>query len=59
MEASRLSKSNFPSPVKSELYFTLEDDKKLILKKMHYLFIVYSAKASRYAFREMSEKCFM
>jgi hypothetical protein len=26
---------------------------------VHYLFIVYAAKASRYAFREMSEKCFM
>lgn len=59
MEGSRLSKSNITSPVKSEAYFSLEEDKKLILKKLHYLFIAYTAKASRYAYREMSEKCFM
>lgn len=59
MEGSRLSKSNLTSPIKSEAYLTLEDDKKLILKKMHYLFIVYAAKTSRYAYREITEKAFM
>jgi hypothetical protein len=59
MEASRASKSNLTSPVKSEAYSGLEDDKKLILRKLHYLFVVYTARASRYAYKEMTEKCFM
>lgn len=26
---------------------------------MHYVFVAYAAKASRYAYKEINEKCFM
>ena len=29
----------------------LEEDKKFILKKIHYLFVMYAAKSSRYAYK--------
>lgn len=59
MESSRLSRTSLCSPVKSETYNRLEEDKRYILKKMHHLFVMYAARASRYAFKEMTEKCFM
>jgi coproporphyrinogen III oxidase-like Fe-S oxidoreductase len=59
MERSRLSQSSFGSPVKTSQVKKLEDDKKYILKKLHYLFVVYASRASRYSYREINEKSFM
>lgn len=59
MESSRLSQSRFSTPIKNTIVENLEEDKRVILKKLHYLFIFYAARASRYAFKEISEKSFM
>lgn len=59
MDRSRLSVSNFGSPIKGAKLENLEEDKKYILKKIHYLFVYYSSRASRYAYREINEKSYM
>jgi hypothetical protein len=51
MENSRLTRGNLHSPVKKQNYANLEEEKRYILKKLHYLFVVYASKASRYAYR--------
>ena len=53
MERSRVSNSSFISPIKMTEIDKLEEDKKFILKKIHYLFVMYAAKSSRYAYKEI------
>lgn len=59
MERSRLSVSSYGSPIKGTNLEKLEEDKKYILKKIHYLFVFYASRASRYAYREINEKSYM
>ena len=59
MESSRLSQSRFSTHFKNTVVENLEDDKLYILKRLHYLFIFYASRASRYAYKEINEKCFM
>ena len=59
MERSRVSNSSFVSPIKMNELEKLEEGKKLMLKKIHYLFVMYCSRASRYAYKEIHEKSFM
>jgi len=59
METSRLNKGKICSPVKNQNYANLEEEKKYILKKLNYLFVIYASKASRYAYKEITETYFM
>jgi hypothetical protein len=59
LKSSRLSTLQTISPVKSQLYNSLNSDKKEIITKLLYLFTFYSSKTSKYSYRELNEKYFV